>query len=170
MRTDTSMMLLVPLLCGVVTWSPALSWGQTDTPGSIDLVLGKWSLNLEASTFSPGPAPKRQERVYTADLDGMATKVTTVDARGKEATISYVADYDSLEYTVSGSSRVDTIVLTKVNAFTATATLRHASKTIGTARRAISKDGKKMTITFEGSGADGRPVRNVAVYDRKSVP
>ena len=166
MRTKIVLFLLAPFFFGVI----ALSWSQTTKPDSTDLVLGRWSLNLEESTYSPGPPPRRQERVYAVDLDGLATKIVTVDAAGKESTIHYVADYDSLEYTVSGSSRVDTIVLKRVDAHTASATLRHGSKSLGNALRKISKDGKKMTITFEGTTTDGRRIRNVAVYDKKTTP
>ena len=166
MRTKRVLILLAPFIFGALT----LSWSQTSTPDSTDLVLGRWHLNLEESSYSPGPPPRSQVRVYAVDLDGLATRIVTVDASGQESTIHYVADYDSLEYTVSGSSRVDTIVLKRVDAHTASATLRHGSKTLGNALRKISKDGKKMTITFDGTTADGRKMRNVAVYDKKSSP
>ena len=46
------------------------------------------------------------------------------------------------------------------------AILRHGKKELGSARRIISEDGKRMTITFRGTDRDGRPRVNVSVYRR----
>ena len=48
--------------------------------------------------------------------------------------------------------------------YTAEATLSHAGKVMGTARRVISDDGKTMTITYKGM-LGGDLVNNVAVYE-----
>jgi hypothetical protein len=93
--------------------------------------------------------------------------ITTVDARGRSTTAQYVANYDSIEYPFTGSAQVDAISLKKVNASTAEATLMHARKVIGHARRVISEDGKTMTITFRGTDDQGRALANVAVYVKK---
>jgi hypothetical protein len=61
----------------------------------------------------------------------------------------YVAEYDSMEYPVRGSSDIDALSLT--------------GREIGFVRRVISYDGKTMTMTV----AMGERVRNVAVYDKK---
>ena len=55
------------------------------------------------------------------------------------------------------------IVVTRVDARTHEATLSHAGREIGTLRRVISGDGKKMTVS------DLRripPTDNVEVYDK----
>ena len=136
------------------------------TPTDQDLVFGTWTLNLEASTYEPGPAPKSQTRTYEADLDGVKTTITTVDASGKSRTAHYVADYDSLEYPVTGSPRVSAISLKRISARQSEVRLRHARKEIGVATRVIAKDGKTLTITYRGTDPEGRPVRVIAVYDR----
>jgi hypothetical protein len=136
-------------------------------PEGTDRVLGTWILDLERSTYTPGPAPRSQTRTYEVHPDGVKATIVTVDANGRSTTGQYVADYDSIEYPFTGSAQVDAISLKKVNASTAEATLTHARKVIGTARRVISDDGKTMTITFKGTDEQGRALTNVAVYVRK---
>ena len=70
------------------------------------------------------------------------------------------------EYPVTGTAEYDQILLKRINSRTAEAELSHAGRVYGTARRVISESGKTMTITFERSSGNGRPVRNVAVYDK----
>jgi hypothetical protein len=132
-----------------------------------DRVLGTWTLDLERSTYSPGPPPKSQTRTYEVHAKGVKAIIVTVDAKGRSTTAQYVADYDSIEYPFTGSAQVDAISLKKVSASTAEATLTHARKVIGTARRVISDDGKTMTITFKGTDEQGRALANVAVYVKK---
>jgi hypothetical protein len=132
-----------------------------------DLVLGTWVLNVEKSTYSPGPPPKAQTRVYEAHGDGVKATITTIGADGNEVKAEYTANYDSLEYPLTGSAQVDAIALKRVSVYRAEATLMHARKVIGSAVRIISEDGKSMTIRFKGIDRDGRSVDNNAVYDKK---
>jgi len=67
---------------------------------------------------------------------------------------------------VLGSVDSDTITLKRIDEFTADASLGHAGKVIGAAKRVISKDGRTMTITYRGV-SEGRDVNNVSVYERK---
>jgi hypothetical protein len=133
---------------------------------SEDLVLGTWVLNLEKSSYDPGPPPRSQTRTYETVSEGIHATIVTVDAQGQSVTARYTARYDSLEYPLTGSAAIDAIALKRVNARTAEATLTHARKRIGTARRVISEDGKTMTITFRGTDERGRQVVNVLVYER----
>jgi len=47
------------------------------------------------------------------------------------------------------------------------ATLKHAGKEIGVARRVVSPDRKTMTISYKGINTRGDQVDNVAVYDKQ---
>lgn len=132
-----------------------------------DRVLGTWILNLEKSTYDPGPPPRSQKRIYEAEGEGVKATIVTVDSEGQKFTAHYTANYDSLEYPLTGSAQVDAIALKRLNDTTAEATLTHARTVIGTARRIIAEDGKTMTISFEGTDGSGRKVRNVAFYDKE---
>lgn len=142
--------------------------GQSQEEASGDLVLGTWVLDAQASTFTPGPPPKSQMRTYEETSDGIKVTIATVNAEGKSLSAEYVANYDSLEYPITGSNTVDAISLKQVNAYNAEATLRHAHKIIGTARRIISEDGKTMTIHYKGTNPSGEAAEIEAVYDKKA--
>ncbi len=158
---------ILPRVALVLALATAPVAGQTKDAAARDLVLGTWILDLEASSYSPGPAPKRQTRIYAAAPEGIKTTITGVDGNGREWSAEYVADYDSLEYPISGTrARVSAIALKRINAHTAEAILKHAQKVIGTARRVIAEDGQTMTITYEGEGPNGEDVRITAVFER----
>ena len=162
-------LLLFPVMLGaaVAGWAaePVLAAYQSQVTAAEDHVLGTWVLNLAKSKFRPGPPPKSQTRIYEAHRDGLKTTIKTVYADGRSSTIEYVANYDSVEYPVTGAPDSDAIALKKIDANTAESTLWHAGKEMANARRVISEDGKTMTITYRGMW-DGDQSNNVVVYDR----
>jgi hypothetical protein len=155
--------LLVAALAG---WAaePLLAIYQSQAPAE-DLVLGTWILNVAKSKFRPGPPPRSQTRIYESHRDGLKTRITTVYADGRSSSIEYVANYDGVEYPVTGAPDSDTIALKKIDANTAESIMWHAGKEMAIARRVISQDGKTMTITYRGMW-DGDQANNVAVYER----
>jgi hypothetical protein len=62
---------------------------------------------------------------------------------------------------------VDAVALSRMDDYTSAATLKHAGREIGVARRVVSRDGKTMTISYKGVNTRGDLVDNVAVYDRQ---
>ena len=58
------------------------------------------------------------------------------------------------------------IALKRINAHTAEATLRHAHKVIGTARRTVAEDGRTMTISYKGKGPNDEDVQITALFKR----
>ena len=48
-----------------------------------------------------------------------------------------------------------------------TTSYKKAGKVVSTVTTAVSADGKALTITTKGTDMQGRPVNNVAVYDRQ---
>ena len=76
--------------------------------------------------------------------------------------------YDGADYPVNGwDGAYDTLSLKLVNARTARATLKKSGKTVRTALRAVSQDGKTLTLTATGANAKGQKYKNVAVYDKQ---
>jgi len=163
--------LLVPAVLGatVAVWAadPLLLAGQPPGKATEDRILGTWILNVAKSKYSPSPAPKSQRRSYETHPDGVKATIITMFADGTSTKVEYVADYDSLEYQVSGSAGSDTIRLKRISDDTAEATLSHAGTVIGLARRVISRDGRVMTITFEGKDSRGVLVKSVSVYEKE---
>jgi hypothetical protein len=132
-----------------------------------DASVGTWKLNVAKSTFKPGPPPAAETRIYQAQPEGVKTTVKTTWADRKTTSVEYPANYDGKDYPVSGSRDIDAVALTRMDDFTSAATLKHAGKEIGVARRVVSPDGKTMTITYKGINSIGDKVDNVAVYDRQ---
>jgi hypothetical protein len=162
--------LLLPVLVGAALALSAtdrlLAAVQPSIPPD-ERVFGTWQLNAARSKFTPGPPYRNQTRVYERHEKGVKATIKTTYSDGHTTDVEYIADYDSLEYPVTGSPDYDSIKLKRVDAYTAEAVLGHAGKVFATARRTISEDGMTMTIIFEVTLLAGSRVNNVMVYDRR---
>jgi hypothetical protein len=134
---------------------------------SADLSVGTWKLNVAKSKYSPGPAPKSATITYEETADGIKRTGESVDAEGKTTSFSYTAKYDGKDYPVTGSETFDAIALKRMNDHTLQATLKKSGKVVSDARRVVSKDGKTMTLTINGTNAKGQKTKNVAVYEKQ---
>ena len=128
-----------------------------------ELLVGTWVLDVNASSYLPGPAPRGEIRVYTKSADGINGIVKRTQADGKVLTIEYLANTDR-EQMVTGTPEYDAVKLRQIDPFTSEALLTHGGTTFGVATRVISRNGKSMTITFRRPDAD---VLNVAVYRKQ---
>lgn len=138
----------------------AIVAGQTPAT-SQDPVLGQWRLDLSKSKYSPGPGPKSETRTYQLTAEGIRAVIVRTHQNGHVDTIEYGADYDSINHVI-GTPDYDAVRLTRINAYVSEATLSHAGKLFGTARREIAKDGMTMVVTFEQDSLTR--IRNVAHY------
>ena len=132
-----------------------------------DPTLGTWKLDVAKSKYSPGPAPKSATVTYEETADGIKRSGERVDAEGKTTSFTYTAKYDGKEYPVNGSDDFDTIVLKRINDNTTEGTLKKSGKVVTTARRAVSKDGKILTLTIRGTNAKGEKMHNTDVYEKQ---
>src|SRR5271167_2952013 len=90
----------------------------TGTALAADAVVGTWKLNVAKSTFSPGPAPKSQTRVYSESAQGITVAVKTTAADGKESSTTLTFKEDGKPYPESRSPHFDMATVTRVDAFT----------------------------------------------------
>ena len=139
----------------------------TGTALAADAVVGTWKLNLAKSTFSPGPAPKSQTRIYAESAQGITVTVKTTAADGKDSTTNLTFKEDGKSYPASGSPDFDMVSVTRVDALTAHSTQTKAGATVGAAVRTVSKDGKTLTFAQKGTHASGGKFDDVSVYDRQ---
>lgn len=128
-----------------------------------ELLVGTWVLDVNASRYLPGPAPRSETRVYTKAADGINGVVKRTQPDGKVLTIEYLANTDR-EQMVTGTPEYDAVKLRQIDPFTSEALLTHGGAAFGVATRVIAKNGKSMTITFRRPDAD---VLNVAVYRKQ---
>ena len=167
---------LLRLLSTMVLGGVIAVWATHPLPvagqsrGEIDedrMLLGTWKLNVVKSKYKAGVPPQNQIRIYEPSGQGVKVTVKTTYANGRSTTVEYVADYDSVEYPVTGAPDADTIALKKVAPRTAEAVISHAGQVMATVRRVISEDGKTMTIAYQGTLL-GERTDYVAVYDKQN--
>ena len=135
--------------------------------GATNPVVGTWTLNLEKSKFTPGPAPKSQTRTYAQTDQGTTLTVTGVAADGSSISQQATFKYDGKDYPISGSADYDTLALKKVNGSTVKSTLKLGGKVVGSATRTISAHGKVLTLKIKATNAKGVPYEAVAVFDKQ---
>ena len=126
--------------------------------------LGKWTLNVNRSVYSPGPPPRSQVRTYSTEGDRFKAVIETLQPLGTKTTAEYVARFDGKDYPLTGNADADTVALTRVDDLSFDATLKRRGKVVTTVRNAVSKDGTTMTVTSKGTNARGQPTSSVAVF------
>lgn len=142
----------------------ALSVAQAAPPA--DPVLGTWKLNAKMSTFTPGPGWQSQTRVYEATPTGVSVTWTGVDAGGGSMQVSYTYRYDGRDYPMKGSASYDTLNAVRVDDRTVRSEEKRDGKIVGIAVRSVSADGKRLTITDQGTNRKGQAFSQVLVFDR----
>jgi len=130
--------------------------------------MGVWVLNLEKSSFNPGPLPKVQTSTFTA-LPGGAVKIENagVDAQGNAFQREMVSKFDGTQEARTGLGQPTTRAyrwLDDLN-FEFEEMINGQPSTIG--RTTMSPDGRVRTLTVNGT-RNGQPLHNVEVYERQS--
>jgi hypothetical protein len=124
-----------------------------------DPFVGTWKLNVAKSEFSPGPPLQSQTVTIGADNK---VEVSGVDGKGQTVSWSYTVAPGPA--TITGLPDASVIETRKGN------TVDHAWK-LGKAtqkgRGVISKDGKTMIYTLQGTDADGKKVSNRSFYEKQ---
>jgi len=138
------------------------AFGQASDP-----VIGTWELNLAKSKFSPGTAPKSETRTYVAAGTEIKASSKGVGADGKPTASQWTVAYDGKEHPETGSPDADSLLVKRIDSYTTEFTEKKAGKVVTTGTRAISRDGKVMTITTKGTNAKGQTINEVVVYDKR---
>ncbi len=131
-----------------------------------DPVVGTWTLNAAKSTHSVA-IYKSEVRTYAAAPDGVSLTWERVGADGARTVVTTTYKYDGKDYPVTGSAEFDTISAKRVDANTVETTEKRAGKEVGWARRAISQDGKTLTLNQRLKRPDGQQLGAMMVYDRQ---
>ncbi len=133
-----------------------------------DSSLGTWKYNAAKSTTTNTNPTKSQTDVREATPDG-GVKVTRTGqlADGTPSNYTYTYKYDGKEHPVTGAP-FDTISVKRIDANTTSWEVKKTGgKYHATGRNVISKDGKTLTQTSNGTDADGKPVSSTIVFDRQ---
>lgn len=154
---------VIGLVAGIV----GLSLAPDSAAQAAKELAGTWKLNAAKSTFSPGPPPKTMTVTYTAvEPNGMKIVVDVTPADGAPQHWEMAAAYDGKEAPVKGNPNADTVSIKRIDDRTAESTFTKGGKVTATNRRTLSADGKTLTVTSTGTTADGKPRKDVQVFEK----
>jgi hypothetical protein len=131
--------------------------------------VGTWELNLEKSTFSPGPAPRRQTLTFQEKGPQWTALAQGIDASGQPISVdvnNLMINFDGRDH-ATPTADYETTAWQRVNDHKYVVTRKKAGKVVLTSTNILSADGNTMTITTIGQNAAGQTVHNVRVYDRR---
>lgn len=155
-----------PVLCGPLFFLLALGIGA-----QTDLLAGVWKVNLAKSHYEPGPAPKSATIItYRRTPEGYEWFTGRPTAQGAPAGSSGTIVFDGKFRPVAGNRNYDELAFTPRDALTTLVTRRRAGKVVQTGLRVLSSDGATLTITFDGTDADGRTIHETVVYEKQQRP
>jgi hypothetical protein len=139
---------------------------SADAPGPF---IGKWALDLQKSTFHPGPSGMKSQTVIVTAATGVATHtvIDTVGADGSTYHVEFTSASDSKSVPTTGDPDSDSVVLTSVNPNTVKEVFMKAGKVTATGTLTVSKSGKTFQGPFHGTNADGSKWNNHLVYVRQ---
>jgi len=161
------------LTCAVSILAGALSIPTlVRAQGKTDPFVGTWKLDVDASVFAPGPAPISRTMTIVPVGNGVTHQIDSmVPLSGMTKTavnFSYTAKFDGTDAPVMGSSNLETVSITRVDA----RTIERAGKVRGmvteTCTMKLSPDGKRLTMVIKGSGEF--PYSSTQVFDREATP
>jgi len=132
-----------------------------------DPVVGTWKLNLAKSTFAGIPALKSQIRTYSRSAPDLTLKMKTVSADGKETTTQTTYKLNGKDYPSMGNLDFDSLSGIPIDTNTAEFTLKRTGKPVGKIRRAVSNDGRTLTINFVLKDANGVQTSALTVFDKQ---
>ena len=135
-------------------------------PDGKDPLVGTWQLNLDKSTFDPGPGPKGQMRIYSHQGDTEKLTARGVGADGKPTLVQYTARYDGKDYAITGSTGGDLISLHRIDEYTTESTQKRGGKPVIVATRTVSRDGKMLTVLTKGTAPSGQTLNHRMVFDK----
>jgi hypothetical protein len=131
--------------------------------------VGTWKVNLEKSTYSPGPKPTVAAEVKIEPApNGMKTTIDGVNAQGEKTHTETVAAFDGKDYPVKGGPNPNaTSTLKRIDDRSFENQAKVSGKPTVTTRIVISKDGKTLTATQTGTNPQGQAVKNVIVAEKQ---
>lgn len=128
--------------------------------------VGTWKLDVDQSTFPPGPSPLFATVQIEFSGKGLKTTANNADGHGVVTDLTFDSPLDGTSSPVIGSPAIDMTSLKRLDDHTITATAMRDGKVVYTDRRVVSADGKTMTINRQGTTPDGKKYRSTMILER----
>ena len=145
----------------------SLAWPVAAGAQTADPIVGTWELNLAKSKFAPGEAPKSQTRTYVVSGSDIKATSKGIGSDGKLTAAQWTINDDGKDRPETGNPDADSVSFKRIDPYTVEFTERKAGKVATAGTRAVSRDGKVLTITSKGTGSKGQPVSSVMVFDKR---
>lgn len=130
--------------------------------------LGTWTLNVENSTYSPGPPPyKRSMFIIEPWKDGVRVTYEMVRPRGGVIHLEWDGRFDGKEYPVQGLEEHVTYAYTRIDDRTYDIVARMDGRVAASSRAALAADGRTITTITVGRDAQGRQAMTTTVYEKE---
>jgi hypothetical protein len=129
--------------------------------------LGEWRLNIEKSTYTPGPAPYRRATFRIERLgEGVRVTYDMIRQRGGVIHMEWDGRFDGREYPVQGLEEHVTYAYSRIDDRTYDIVARMDGRVAASSRTAVSADGRTITTITVGRDAQGREAKTVTVYEK----
>jgi hypothetical protein len=130
--------------------------------------FGSWRLNLERSTYRPGPAPYRRA-TYRIEphANGIRVIYDLVRPRGGVTHLEWTGQFDGRDYPVQGVDEFVTYAYQRIDDRTYEVITKVDGRPAATSRAVLSADGRSITTTTAGRDSRGVDVTTVTVYERQ---
>jgi hypothetical protein len=128
---------------------------------------GTWRLNLEKSSYEPGPPPYvRSQFTIQPHEGGVRVIYDMVRPRGGVTHLEWDGKFDGRDYPVQGVEEYVTYAYLRLDDRSFDVVTKVDGRVAATSRTVLSADGNTITTTTLGRNAEGRDVKTVTVYEK----
>jgi hypothetical protein len=131
--------------------------------------FGTWSLNVERSTYDPGPPPYKRATYSIEPWGGHGMKVVyeMVHPRGGVTHLEWMGGLDGKDYQLQGIDAFVTYAYMQISPGVYETIVKMGGRIAAKSTVTVSPDGKTMTTTTSGVDSSGRAVRTITVYEKQ---
>lgn len=129
--------------------------------------IGMWDLNPAKSRLSPSSVPQRDTRIFSPTPDGEKAAWHEVDRNGKASHTACTYAFDGKDYRITGDDSSETLSFTRAGDRALAFVAKKDGKVVRSGTRAVSADGKVMSVTFKITAENGQPSEELWVLDRR---
>ncbi|MGA8029450.1 MAG: hypothetical protein WB992_20095 [Bryobacteraceae bacterium] len=145
----------------VMIFERAMSSSAQSAGPDASAAVGTWKLNVAKSEFNPGPPPQTETVTISPDRH---VSVEEVRSNGQPVNYSFTPS-EGTAVVITGMQNA-TILEKRIDSHTVENTWQMGEMTLH-GHAVVSDDGKTMTYTMTGTAPDGKPIRNVEIFDKQ---
>jgi len=130
--------------------------------------LGTWTLNVEKSSYNPGPPPYRRGAFVVEPVNGGVRIVSRlVRVRGGVVHTEWTGRFDGKDYPVQGIDEVLSYAYVPLDERTYELVIKADGRVIGKSRATLSADGRTLTTVTAARDPRGNELTTTTVYEKR---